>query len=69
MRTVEETVEETRKAISDEQLESLTRNPTLADLIRVGSAVTVQTSGWGNGQDTACALSAAYIGAKATGWA
>lgn len=69
MRTVEETVEETRKAISEEQLEALTRAPRLSDLIRVGCTVTAQTSGWGNGQDTACALSAAYIGAKATGWA
>lgn len=40
---------------------------TLADAMREGSSVTTQEHGWGNG-DTACALSAANIAARARGY-
>lgn len=38
----------------------------LADLIRIGSAHTTQAVGWGN-ESTACAMSAAALGAVAMG--
>jgi hypothetical protein len=41
---------------------------TLSDLIRLGSAQTEQAVGsWGDGEHTACALTAAYVGAKIAG--
>jgi len=40
---------------------------TLADAIREGSTVTDQAYNWGNG-DTACALTAGVIAAKARGY-
>jgi hypothetical protein len=40
---------------------------TLADAIREGSMVTTQEYGWGNG-DTACAMSAAVMAARARGY-
>lgn len=39
---------------------------TLADAIREGSKVTTQAYNWGSG-DSACALSAAAVGARARG--
>lgn len=39
---------------------------TLADAIREGSRVTTQAFNWGNG-NSACALSAAAVGARARG--
>ncbi len=43
---------------------------TLGDLIRLGSAQTEQAVGsWGDGKTQACALTAAYIGAKIVGLA
>lgn len=42
-------------------------NYTLADAIREGSTVSEQAYAWGNGE-TACALSAAVIAAKARGF-
>lgn len=40
----------------------------LSDLIRLGSMQTEQAVGtWGDGETTACALTAAYVGAKALG--
>lgn len=40
---------------------------TLADAMREGSTVTSQHYGWGSG-DTACALSAARLAARARGY-
>jgi hypothetical protein len=37
----------------------------LSDLIREGSMVTDQAYGWADGADQACALTAAYLAAKA----
>lgn len=62
-----EIVKTVREAIPAEQLEAATRSLTLADAMRAGAAVTTQASGWGN-DETACALSAARLGAQATGW-
>lgn len=48
-------------------IELNTMQYTLADAIREGSRHTTQATGWGDGE-TACALSAAAIGAKARGY-
>jgi hypothetical protein len=57
-----------RRAADDEILNGIldaTKEPTLGDLIRLGSTVTEQAVGeYGNGVE-ACALSAAYVAAKA----
>lgn len=45
-----------------DQLEAIARPLRLTDLITVGSKVTEHTTGWGDGVNTACALSAAEIG-------
>jgi hypothetical protein len=47
--------------------EKVTTGYTLADAIREGSTVTGQAYSWGQGE-TACALSAAYLAARARGW-
>lgn len=52
---------------SVDELEAATRPLTLADAIRAGSTVTEQAYGWGDGQ-SACALSAAALYAKAHGF-
>ena len=60
-----EAIQRLKEAASPEidQLTALTRQPTLSDLIRIGSTVTdKKTNGWGDGNNTACALSAAEIG-------
>jgi hypothetical protein len=61
-----EAVEKLKAIDSDptlDELKAITRRPTLSDLIRVGSKVTKKaTGGWGDGINTACALSAAEIG-------
>lgn len=54
------------ESLREMELAALT-NYTLADAIREGSQVTTQTYGWGSG-DTACALSAARLAAKARGY-
>lgn len=48
-------------------IELTTMEYTLADAIREGSRNTTQVANWGDGE-TACALSAAAIGAKGRGW-
>lgn len=61
-------VEEVKKAISDEEMEAITRVATFSDVLRVGSRVTTQNVGsWGAGNN-ACALSAARLGAGAVGY-
>jgi hypothetical protein len=60
----EEKVDELTEQLEDMDLERA-MNYSLADAIREGSTVTEQAIGdWGNGE-TACALSAAAIAAKA----
>ncbi len=49
------------------EIELRTMEYTLADAIREGSSVTTQAYNWGNGE-TACALSAAAIAARARGF-
>lgn len=49
------------------EIELSTMQFTLADAIREGAGVTEKATGWGNG-DTACALSGAFISAKARGY-
>lgn len=60
-------VAEISKVASNDELEAMTRNLTFMDALRVGSKVTNQEYNWGSGNQ-ACALSAARIGAQATGW-
>jgi len=47
--------------------ERVTTGYTLADAIREGATVTEQAHGWGTDQ-TACALAAGYLAARARGW-
>lgn len=65
--TTTEIVKTVREAIPAEQLEEATRSLTLADAMRAGAAATTQVGNWGSGGN-ACALSAARLGAQATGW-
>lgn len=66
MNKVEEKIEEI-KAVIDEIGMDVATSYTLADAIREGSMVTTQEYGWGNG-DTACAMSAAVMAARARGY-
>ena len=64
--TIDTTIDHLRQTLGEIELEVLT-SYTLADAIREGSSVTDQkTGGWGDGKN-ACALTAAYIAAKARG--
>lgn len=67
MTKIDEKVEELSKVLGTIELEVTTRY-TIADAIREGSKVTTQEYGWGSG-DTACALSAAHLAARARGFA
>lgn len=59
---------ETQRDLGEIEMNVLTRPFTLADAIREGSMVTSHsTEGWGDGE-SACALSAAVISAKAHGY-
>lgn len=58
--------DELKGMLRDIELGVLTK-PTLADLIRLGSTNTEQAYNWGNG-DNACALTAAWLGARALGY-
>lgn len=66
MNKIDEKAEELAKTI-DEIGMSVYTGYTLADAIREGSMVSTQEYGWGNGA-TACALTAAVIGAKSRGY-
>ncbi len=57
---------ETEKELGSIEMDVLT-GFTLADAIRQGSTVSAQAYAWGDGT-TACALTAAVIGAKANGY-
>lgn len=67
------TIEETFAPALDDlremfaEIEEKVSKYSLADAIREGSSVTTQEYGWGSG-NTACALSAAGIAAKARGF-
>lgn len=43
-------------------------NYRLSDAMREGSKFTKQSVGWGDGAETACALTAAFIAAKGRGF-
>lgn len=68
MITVDEQVETLRQTLGEIELGVLTEGYTLAQAMREGCQVSSQlTSGWiRNGQ--ACALGAAFLGAKARGY-
>jgi hypothetical protein len=66
MNKVEEKIEEIKSVIDEIGMDVAT-SYTLADAIREGSKVTTQEYGWGNG-DTACAMSAAVMAARARGY-
>lgn len=66
MAKIDEKVEELRAALGEIEMDVLT-SYTLADAIREGSTVTTQAYDWGNGE-TACALTAATVAAKARGY-
>lgn len=59
--------DETQKMLADIELGVLT-NFTLADAIRGGSKFTKQAHGWGDQQNSACALSAAAQYASSLGY-
>jgi hypothetical protein len=58
--------EETKATLGNIELDLLTKPYSLADAIRDGIKVTNKARGWGNGE-SACALTAASIAAKAKG--
>lgn len=66
MNKIDEKAKELADSINMIGLDVLT-SYTLADAIRDGSKVSEQERGWGNGL-TACALTAAVIGAKSRGY-
>lgn len=67
MSRLDEKVDELAAQINEIGME-VTTSYTLADAIREGASVTTQEYGWGNG-DSACALTAAVVAAKARGYA
>lgn len=64
---IDQKVEEIKNTLGEIEMNVLTKY-TLADAIREGSAVTEQAYGWGDGERV-CALSAAYLAARARGYA
>lgn len=66
MNKVDTNIERLKQELSDIELDVLT-GYTLADAIREGCSVSKQAYNWGDG-DTACALSAAYMAARARGY-
>jgi hypothetical protein len=66
MSKIDEKVEELRAELGEIEMDVLT-SYTLADAIREGSTVTTQAYNWGDGE-TACALTAAVVAAKARGY-
>lgn len=66
VKTEADVLADLRSTLGEIELGVLTRY-TLADAIREGSTVTRQAYGWGSGEQ-ACALSAAYLAAKARGY-
>ena len=64
MYRVAETAEELAAEINAIELDVMT-NYRLSDAIREGAKYTKQAVGWGDGKDSACALTTAFIAAKA----
>lgn len=69
MSKIDEKVAELSEQLMAElgEIELRTMEYTLADAIREGSTVSTQAYSWGNGE-TACALTAGVIAAKARGY-
>ena len=68
MDKIAEKVDELKGILDATEVNELSRmNYRLSDAIREGSKVSKQANGWGNG-DTACAMHAAVIAAKARGY-
>lgn len=65
-RTQDEVVEALRTTLSGIE-ESVVTQVSIADLIRKGASETTMAKGWGDA-DSACALSAAGLAAKALGY-
>jgi len=65
--TTEQSIDLTTTADLAAIEESVLTRVHIADLIRQGSATTVQADGWGSGGE-ACALSAAALAAKDLGY-
>lgn len=63
---IDEKVTQLQKDLGVIEMDVLT-SYTLSDAIREGATVTEQAHGWGDG-NTACALSGAYIAARARGF-
>jgi hypothetical protein len=70
MLTIDEKAAELSEELKKELgvIELQTMEYTLADAIREGSKVTKQEYGWGDGVNTACALTAAALAARARGY-
>lgn len=64
--TRETKADELREMLTDIEMTVVTEGITLSRLIREGCQVTEKADGWGEG-NSACALSAAAIAAKARG--
>lgn len=62
-----EELTELRKELGQIELDVLTKF-TLADAIREGSLITTKAEGWGDVEQTACAMSAAVIAARSHGY-
>lgn len=65
--TTTQAVPEVDTQVLAEIEEKVVTSVSLGDLIRRGSATTIQADGWGSGGE-ACALSAAALEAKSLGW-
>lgn len=62
---IDEKVDELKGLFDEVEVDAIKRmNYRLSDAIREGSMVSDQANGWGNG-DTACAMHAAVVAAKA----
>ena len=64
---IDEKVAELQQELGEIEMGVLTEGYTLADAIREGSTVTEQANGWGNGCETACALTSGWLAMKARG--
>lgn len=64
---VDEKIEELRRELGEIELGVLTKGYSLPDAIREGATVTEQAKGWGDGSESACALTSAYLSVRARG--
>lgn len=63
--TVDETVDEIAKDLAGLEMQVLTEGTTFADLVRIGAKHVDKANGWGDGVETACEISTAYLVLKA----